>query len=273
MDKINIKNLEVFAKHGVFPEEKSIGQRFLISAALYMDLREAGKSDDLTKTLDYAGLCRDIKAFVEDNTFCLIETIAERLAALLLISNPLLKRIWLEVKKPSAPIAMPLETVSVEIERSRHKAYIALGSNMGDREAHLDFAVREIEKEPNCRISRVSSFIKTAPYGYMEQDDYLNGCLEVETLLTPFELLRFLLDVENNAGRVRDMRWGPRTLDLDIIFYDDIIISDKSLRIPHSEAHRREFVLIPLVEIAPNVMHPILKKTVTELLDKLKVES
>ena len=272
MDRINIKNLEVFAKHGVFAEEKAVGQMFLVSAALFVDLRDAGVADDLGKTLDYAEICHKIKAFVENNTFNLIETVAERLAAALLIENPLLKGLWLEVKKPYAPIHIPLETVSVEIERFWHTAFIALGSNMGDMEAHLNFAVRELSESINCRVLDVSSFITTQPYGYTEQDDFLNGCLKLETLLTPHELLDLLHGIENKAGRTRDLRWGPRTLDLDIIFYDDLSMSDESLRIPHAGAHERDFVLAPLCEIAPYLLHPVLGKSAAELLDELKMK-
>jgi len=270
LDKINIVNLEISARHGVLPEENVIGQKFVVSAALYLDLRSAGKTDDLAKTIDYGKICHDIKAFVEGNTFRLIETVAERLAEILLIENPLVQRIWLEIKKPWAPILLPLETVSVEIERSRHIAFIALGSNMGDKEANLRFAVAELEGARGCRVLSVSSFITTAPYGFTEQDDFLNGCLKLETLLTPHELLELLLDIEEKAGRVRDVRWGPRTLDLDIIFYDDMTMSDDRLVIPHIEAHKRDFVLVPIKEIAPNHVHPVFKKTVTELLGELK---
>jgi len=268
LDRINIINLEVYARHGVLSEEKVRGQKFLISAALYIDTRKAGKMDDLTRTLDYSEICRVIKDYVKDNTFSLIETVAERLAELLLIENPMLQKILLEIKKPWAPIAIPFEMVSVEIERLRHIAFIALGSNMGDKEAHLNFAVSELEKTQGCRVLGVSGFIKTAPYGYTEQDDFLNGCLKLETLMTPHELLELLHSIEKNAGRVRNIHWGPRTLDLDIIFYDDIVVSDDTLRIPHAQAHKRDFVLAPLCEIAPNVLHPIFKKTVSELLDE-----
>ena len=272
MDRINIKNFEVFANHGVFPEENILGQKYIISAALYADLREAAMSDDLEKSVDYNRICRAIKSFIEGNTFKLIETVAEGLAAMLLVENPALKKVWLEIKKPWAPVAVHLETVSVEIERCRHTAYISLGSNIGDREGHMRFAVSELEKARGCRVARVSGFIDTAPYGFKEQDDFLNGCLELETILSAHELLDLLHDIENKAGRVREERWGPRTLDLDIIFYDDSIISDDKLRVPHADMRNRDFVLKPLSEIAPDMLHPVYRKTVSELMDELKGE-
>ena len=119
MDKIIIRNLEVFAYHGVLPEENVLGQRFLISATLFLDVRSAGIGDDIKKTVDYAGVCFSIKSFVEENRFKLIESVAERLAEKLLSDYPILHCIRLEIKKPWAPIAVPFEMVSVEIERSR----------------------------------------------------------------------------------------------------------------------------------------------------------
>ena len=273
MDKINIRNLEIFAKHGVYPEENTLGQKFVISAVLYSDLRAAGKSDDLHKSIDYGSICYIIKSFVENNTFKLIEAVAENLAEVLFAECPGLEKVWIEIKKPWAPVAMHLETVSVEIERARHRAYIAIGSNVGDREAYLRFAVMELDKARGVRITRVSQLMNTAPYGYTEQDDFLNGCLKIETLLTPHELLSLLQDIENRAGRERTVRWGPRTLDLDIILYDDLVMSDEKLRIPHAQAHLRDFVLVPLNEIAPNVLHPVFNKTISELLDELKIEA
>jgi dihydroneopterin aldolase/2-amino-4-hydroxy-6-hydroxymethyldihydropteridine diphosphokinase len=273
MDKIHIKNLEVFAYHGVFAEERKHGQVFVISATLYMDLRSAGKTDDFARTLDYGEICHVIKAFVRDNTFDLIETVAERLAELLLVEYHVLHKIWLEVKKPDAPIPFNIEAVSVEIERSRHTAFIGLGSNLGDREEYLRFAVSALKNVRGCRVLQVSSFVSSAPYGNKEQGDFLNGCLKMETLMTPIELLDILLRIENKTGRIRDLRWGPRTLDLDIILYDDLVMSSERLTIPHVEMHKRDFVLIPLNEIAPHTLHPVYWKTVAELLAELRVES
>jgi len=276
MDRINIKGLEIQAKHGVFAEEKANAQRFLVSAELYMDLREAGKTDDLTKTIHYGNICHAIKGFVENNSFDLLETVVEKLAEELLIKNPALQEVWLEIQKPDAPIGLEFETISIDIERRRHKAYIALGSNMGDREAHLQFGIDELNASPCCKVLRVSPYINTKPYGYTDQPDFLNGCLQLETLRTPLELLDLLQEIENRGGRTRAtkdvprslepdfVRWGPRTLDLDILFYDDIVYSDDRLQIPHVEAHFRTFVLRPLNEIAPHIRHPIFNKTVAE---------
>ena len=140
MDKIHIKDLEIFAKHGVFPEENVLGQKFLVSAVLYTETRGAGKTDDLTRSIHYGEVSHMIKAFMEENTFQLLETVAERLAEKMLLEIPLLKKVRLEIKKPWAPVGLPLDTVSVEIERGWHTACIALGSNMGDRERYLNIS-------------------------------------------------------------------------------------------------------------------------------------
>jgi len=273
MDKINIRKLEVLARHGVFPPEKTKRQLFIISASLYTDLRVAGLSDELEKTLDYGEICNGIKDFVKNNSFNLIETVAERLAEKLLIENPPLQKVWIEVEKPEAPQLVGVETVSVEIERSRHTAYLGIGSNLGDRRSHLRFAVGELNKARGCKVLRVSKLISTAPYGYKEQGDFLNGCLKLDTLLEPIELLDLLIRLENETGRIRDVRWGPRTLDLDILLYDDLVMSCDRLRIPHVEMHVRDFVLLPLSEIAPNELHPSLNKTVSELLGELETKN
>lgn len=272
MDKIYIKNLEVFARHGVFPEENALGQKFLISAVLYTDTRKAGMTDDLTASIHYGEVSQMMKAFIEENTFKLLETAAERLAFKMLMEISNLEQVKLEIKKPWAPIGIPLETVSVEILRGWHRAYIALGSNMGDKEAYLKQAVAALDEEEGCWVKQVSDFLTTKPYGYLDQDEFLNGCLELDTLLTPQELLELIHRIEADAERKREIRWGPRTLDLDILLYDDLILDTEDLTIPHIEMEKRDFVLRPLAQIAPLVRHPLTRKRVSEMLADLESE-
>lgn len=272
MDQIKIQELEVFANHGVFPEENALGQKFVISAVLYTDTRPAGQTDDLTLSVHYGEVSQRIREFVEGNTWKLLETVAEKLAFELLVCFPKVRKIRLEIRKPWAPVRLSLKTVAVEIERQWHRAYIALGSNMGEKREHLEHAVELLKETPGCRVTAVSDFITTAPYGYLEQDDFLNGCLELDTLLAPEELLFRLHEIEQSEKRERVIHWGPRTLDLDIIFYDDLVLDTDTLHIPHVEMHKRDFVLRPLAQIAPWKRHPLSGRTVAEMLDAVSGE-
>ncbi len=269
MDQIKIENLEVFAKHGVFPEENVLGQKFLISAVLHTDTRSAGKTDDLTASIHYGEVSQFIDKYMKEHTYQLIERVAESLAEALLLHTEHLSKIELEVKKPWAPVGLPLETVSVKIVRQWHTAYIALGSNMGEKQQYLDDAVKALDAWHGCKVEKTSSWLVTEPYGVTDQDEFLNGCLKLRTLLTPEELLEVLNQIEQDAGRERIIHWGPRTLDLDIIFYDDLIVETDELCIPHVEMHKRDFVLKPLHEIAPYKHHPGNGKTVREMLEEL----
>lgn len=238
LDEIRIEELEVFANHGVFPEENVLGQKFLVSAVLYTDTRKAGQTDDLTASIHYGEVCAFIDRYLREHTFKLLERAAECLAEELLLNTNHLRKVRLEIKKPWAPVGLPLKTVSVSVEREWHDAVIALGSNMGDRQGYLDGAVEKLDAVKGCRVRKVSGFLETPPYGVTDQADFLNGCLELETLLYPHELLDELHRIEKEAGRERILRWGPRTLDLDIIFYDDLILQDSDLCIPHVEMHQ-----------------------------------
>ena len=183
MDTIYIKDLEVFANHGVYPEENKLGQKFVISADLSVDVRMAGLTDELEYSVNYGEVSHTIQDFLQKHTFKLIEAAAEGLAAELFCRYPLIRALRLEIQKPWAPVGLPLRTVSVEIRRSRHTVYIALGSNMGDKMAYLKEAVEKLSKLPGSSVKKVSDFIRTEPYGVTEQDEFLNGVLEMETLL------------------------------------------------------------------------------------------
>ena len=124
-----------------------------------------------------------------------------------------------------------------------------------------------------CIVDKVSDFIITKPYGNVEQDNFLNGAIKIQTLYSPKMLLEFLQKLELDAKRVRTVHWGPRTLDLDIIFYDDMIIDEETLTIPHPDMANRDFVLTPLNQIAPHHMHPVFKKSIGELRANLLSEN
>lgn len=269
MDRIKIQGLEIFAHHGVYPEENALGQKFVVCATLYTNTRKAGITDNLEHSINYGEVSHFIKRFMEEHTFKLLEAVAERLTQELLLHYPLLQKVDLEIQKPWAPVGLPLDTVSVEISRSWHTAYIALGSNMGDRKGYLDWAVEALSRRPDCQITKVSDYLVTAPYGGVEQEDFLNAVLELRTLLSPEELLILLHELEQAAHRERLIHWGPRTLDLDILMYDDQVIDTPDLHIPHIEMHLRDFVLIPMAQIAPYVRHPLTGLTVEQMLKKV----
>lgn len=149
-------------------------------------------------------------------------------------------------------------------------AYIGLGSNIGEREKNLNTAIDMLNETPGIEVLQVSSYINTAPVGYTQQPDFLNAVAEIKTKLQPDELLKICMDIESKLKRKRIIRWGPRTIDLDILLYGEQIINDENLVIPHPRMHEREFVLRPLAEIAPKAFHPVIKKTVAEILTNLK---
>lgn len=265
MDKITISDLEVFAFHGVLKEENSLGQKFLVSAKLYMDITEAARDDDISKSINYANVCRDIDEFLKKNTFKLIETMADRLARHLLLLYKSLNEVHIKIKKPWAPILMTLDTVSVSVSRKWHEVYISFGSNMGDMEDNINKAIKLLDKEDDCQVIRVSSLRLTKPVGPVKQNDFLNGALYMKTLKSPHELLALIGSIEKELKRVREIHWGPRTIDLDILLYDDEIIQSEDLTIPHVEMENRLFVLEPMNEIAPWIKHPVSGMTMKEL--------
>lgn len=269
MDKIHIKDLEIIGFHGAIPEEKVLGQKFVLSFELDVDLRQAGKNDDLTKTVHYGELAQKVEEEFTKTSYDLIEKAAEEICEFVLLNYPLVKKVKLLLKKPWAPTRKHVEYVAVEIERKWNKVYIAAGSNLGDKEETLKEAIDKIDKRKDCVVTKVSNFYTTDPVGYEDQDQFVNCVFEIDTLQTPSELMDTLLEVEKDFKRERIIRWGPRTLDLDIIFYNEIISYDEHILIPHPRAHERQFVMKPMCDINPYYVHPIYRKRVMDISSEL----
>jgi len=151
-----------------------------------------------------------------------------------------------------------------------HIAYIGIGSNLGDKLHQCEKAISEILKIDRHKLLAKSSLFKTQPIGYTSQDWFVNGAIKIETDLDALELFRTLKAIESQLGRTETFRWGPRTIDLDILFFDDVETHAGELQIPHPQIQNRQFVLIPLAEIDRHLIHPVLKKTIQELLNNFK---
>lgn len=269
MDQLQIKDLEIFAYHGLFPSEKELGQKFVVSAILFYDMTKAATDLDLTASVHYGELCQQWTTWFQETSEDLIETVAYKLVERTFEAYPLVQEIKLELKKPWAPVHLPLDTCSVTIHRRKQRAFIALGSNMGDKQANLKQAIEKMRAR-GIHILKESSVLTTDPWGGVEQDSFANQVVEVETWLHAPVLLETLLAIESEMGRVREVHWGPRLIDLDLLFVEDQILYTDDLILPHPYIAERLFVLESLQEIAPHFIHPTLKQPIRNLYDALK---
>lgn len=281
-DKLLLANMLFYGYHGALPEETVLGQRFCVSLEIVCDTRPAAEVDDLALALNYATVCAAVKGIVEGPPCKLLETVAEKIAAKVLDMGAV--SVLVTVKKLHPPVAVQMDYAAVQIERTREakginkknrplcsgaRAYLSLGSNLGDREQALSLAVKSLARTAGITVLRVADILETEPVGYAAQGRFLNTAVEIETTLSPYALLNAVQQIEQAAGRVRTVRFGPRTLDIDILLYADICMAEADLVIPHPRMHEREFVLAPLAQIAPGVLVPPAGNTVRELYQQL----
>ncbi len=257
METIKISRLHVNCCHGVRDFEKVQTQPFYITAVLSADLWQAGVSDDLDDTVNYSAVCRLIEQIATQNCYNLIERLAREIAFAILENFSTVQKIAVTVEKPKAPVKQQVETLSVSMEFARERAYLSLGSSMGDKAAYLDFAIKRLGEIRGVSVQKVSDYIATQPYGGVAQNEFLNAAVEISTFLPPQKLLLAVQAIEREAGRVRNLRWEDRTLDIDIVFYGKQIIVSDALIVPHPDYFNRDFVLTPLKQIAPAFVCPV----------------
>lgn len=250
-DRIVLKGVAARGFHGVLDVEKVDGQDFVVDVELEVDLRRAGGSDLLAHTVSYAEVAADIVELITGPSLDLIESLADQIATAAL-RRPLVQAVEVTVHKPQAPVGVPFGDVQVVVERRRDEpVVIALGANLGAVQATLEATVRQLAFVDGLRVTAVSDLFETDPVGGPEQPAYLNAVVLARTRLAPYALLMELHRVEADHGRVRETRWGARTLDLDLIQYgdpglgSDLVSSDPELMLPHPRAHERTFVLAP----------------------------
>ncbi|MFD6176635.1 MULTISPECIES: 2-amino-4-hydroxy-6-hydroxymethyldihydropteridine diphosphokinase [unclassified Isoptericola] len=320
LDQIRLAGVTATGHHGVLAHERAEGQVFSADVVLHLDTRAAASSDDLANTVSYADVAQDVHNVLAGSPADLVETVAERIAAVVLAS-PAVQAVDVRVHKPQAPIPVPFDDVAIVVRRDRSRppvvdvapvaepaeaaapvapvvpaevhapippapvaaavpvgpvepevapapagdpldatpaepveAVLALGANLGDAQVTLRQAVTDVDRLPGVQVMEVSPLARTAAVGGPEQPDYLNAVLVVRTTLSPRDLLRSTQQVEAQHGRVREERWGPRTLDVDIVQYGSLVASGPDLELPHPRAQERAFVLVPWAEVAPEAL-------------------
>ncbi|WP_269811094.1 2-amino-4-hydroxy-6-hydroxymethyldihydropteridine diphosphokinase [Kineosporia rhizophila] len=261
LDQIRLFGVTARGNHGVFEFERREGQDFTVDVVLHTDVSAAAATDDLSRTADYGVLAGTVAEIVRGEPVDLIETLAERIALACLEPAGVFAA-DVAVHKPQAPITESFADVVVAVRRERTillerapgqavPVVLALGTNLGDRLMILREAVKALRATEGLEVRAVSPVIQTEPVGGPEQPDYLNAVVLAETTLSAHDVLAAANRIETAQGRERHERWGPRTLDIDVISYAELRSYDEKLTLPHPRAHERAFVLAPWHAVDP----------------------
>lgn len=265
MNEINLRGVKVSACHGVLESEKISPQLFVFDVVISCDITSAAISDRVEDTVNYAEVASLVSDYCKNNSFNLIERLAYGAAMLIANRYKIARAVSVTVHKPQAPVPIPFEDVSVTATVERNTVILSLGSSCGEREQILNGAIERLKNEDGLKVKKVSSFIHTPPYGGVAKNEFINCALSADCLLSPRQLLNLLHKVEGEFGRQRLKRWDDRTLDIDIVFFGNKIISEEGLCIPHPDYFNRPFVLIPVREIAPDFVCPLLHKRISDI--------
>lgn len=254
MTVVRVQGVSFFAFHGVLEEEKRLGQRFRLDleAIPWSDLAE--ETDAVADAIHYGELAERAVAVATTERYDLLERLGARIADVLFAEFPL-RAISVSIGKPSAPVPLALETVSVTVSRcAAAEVVVALGANLAEPVAAIRSAVDELATTPGVDLLARSRLYRTAPVGGPEQPAYVNAAVLLATRLDPLGLLDRLQAIEDVHGRTREVRFGPRTLDLDLLLYDGREIATDRLTVPHPRLAERRFALVPLLDVLPRAL-------------------
>jgi dihydroneopterin aldolase / 2-amino-4-hydroxy-6-hydroxymethyldihydropteridine diphosphokinase len=258
LDQIRLAGLAARGHHGVFEHERRDGQDFVVDVVLHLDTRTAAGSDEVTDTVHYGELAVGLADVLRGEPVHLLERLVDRLARVCLADRRVAAT-DITVHKPGAPIPERFADVAVAVRRTRldipaaepARVVLALGANLGDRAAALQAALDDLARVDGVRVEAVSPVVETQPVGGPVQPCYLNAVALLRTTLSPLALLSQCQRVEQAHGRLRGVRWGARTLDLDLVAYGDLADRGDRLELPHPRAAGRAFVLAPWAALDP----------------------
>lgn len=262
LDRVAVLGIEAFGRHGVFDHEKADGQRFIADVVLHVDTRRAAARDALDEAVDYGVVASAVHAILAGPPRDLVEAVVDEIA-LSILANPRVAAVDVTLHKPQAPVTVPFTDVTISIHRTQADltvatppeqavpVVLALGSNLGDRASMLSGAVDALAAVPGLTLDAVSPVVETDPVGGPDQPAFLNAVVLAHSTRSPLDLLHACQDVEALHGRRRLLRWGPRTLDVDIVSFADLVLDTVTLTLPHPRAAARGFVLVPWLTVDP----------------------